>query len=98
MAQLSKEALPLLSTYPSTNYYGPHITKADYDRAFNEARLWALESEEHRPTAAARIYHVKELAIQKLVLRLKQKARNAVGLYNMWGGNNKILNDAQEEA
>jgi hypothetical protein len=33
MAQLSTEALPLLSTYPSTNYYGLHVTKADYDRA-----------------------------------------------------------------
>jgi hypothetical protein len=39
MARLSKETLPLLSTYPSTDYYGLHITKADYDRAFNEARL-----------------------------------------------------------
>ena len=97
MAQ-SKEALPLLSTYPSTNYYGPHVTKADYDRAFNEARLWALESEEHRPTAAARIYHVKELALCKSVLRSRQKVRNAAGLYNTWGGNNKILNNTQEEA
>ena|ERR1700730_6803558 len=98
MANLSKEALPSIPSYPSTNFYGPHVTKADYDRAFNEARLWALESEEHRPTAAARIYHVKELAVRKSVLRSKQKARNAVGLYNTWGGNNKILNDAQEEA
>jgi hypothetical protein len=91
MANLSKEALP---PYPSTNYYGPHITKSDYDRAFNEARLWALESEEHRLTAAARIYHVKEYIVRKSVLRLKQKARNTAGLYNAWGGNNKILNNA----
>ena len=28
MANLSKEALPC---YPSTNYYGPHVTKADYE-------------------------------------------------------------------
>jgi hypothetical protein len=94
MAQSSKEALPLLST----NYYGPHVTKADYDRAFNEARLWALENAEHRPTTAARIYHVKELALCKSVLRSRQKVRNAAGLYNTWGGNNKILNNAQEEA
>jgi hypothetical protein len=73
MAQLSKEALPLLSTYPSTNYYGPHVTKADYDRAFNEARLWALESKEHLPTAPARIYHVEELALCKSVLRSRQR-------------------------
>ena len=26
------------------NYYGPHLTKADYDRAFNNAFLWALVS------------------------------------------------------
>ena len=82
MAQLSKEALPPLTSYPSTNYYGPHVTKPDYDRAFNNARLWALESEEHRPTAAARIYHVKELALRKSVLRSKHKARNSSGLYN----------------
>jgi hypothetical protein len=82
MAKLSEEALPPLSSYPSTNYYGPHVTKQDYDRAFNEACLWALESEEHRPTAAARIYHIKELALCKSVLRSKQKVRNAEGVYN----------------
>jgi hypothetical protein len=74
MANLSKEALPSIPSYPSTNFYSLHVTKADYDQAFNEARLWALESKEHCPTAAARIYHVKELAIQKLVLWSKQKA------------------------
>jgi hypothetical protein len=94
MAQLSKEALPLLSTYPSTNYYSLHVTKVDYDRAFNEARLWALESEEHRPTTTARIYYVKELALCKSVLQSRQKVRNTAGLYNIWGGNNKILNNA----
>jgi hypothetical protein len=31
MAGLSKEALPPLSSYPSTNFYGPHATKSDYD-------------------------------------------------------------------
>jgi hypothetical protein len=65
MANLSKEALP---PYPSTNYYGPHITKLDYDRAFNNTRLWALKSEEHRLTTAARIYYVKEYIIRKSVL------------------------------
>lgn len=98
MASLSKEPLPSITSYPSTNFYGPHVTKADYDRAFNEARLWALESEQHRPTAAARIYHVKEHAVLKSVSRARQKVRNTDGLYNMWGGNNKILKEAQEEA
>ena len=36
MANLSKEGFP---SYPSTNYYGPHVIKADYDQAFNQARL-----------------------------------------------------------
>ena len=79
MANLSKEALP---PYPSTNYYGPHVTKSDYNRAFNEARLWALKSKEHRLTTATRIYYVKEYIVRKSVLRLKQKARNMAGLYN----------------
>ncbi len=70
MANSPKKTLP---SNPSTNYYGPQVTKSDYDQAFNKARLWALESEEHRPTAAARIYHVKEYAVQKAVLRAKQK-------------------------
>jgi hypothetical protein len=26
----------------AANYYGPHLTKTDYDRAFNNALLWAL--------------------------------------------------------
>ena len=39
MANLSKEALPSIPSYPSTNFYGLHVTKADYDRAFNKARL-----------------------------------------------------------
>jgi hypothetical protein len=94
MAQSSTDPLPL----PSTYFYGPHATKSDYDQAFNDARLWALESDEHKPTAAARIYHVKEHALRKAVLRSKQKVRNSAGLYNTWGGNNKVLNDAQEEA
>jgi hypothetical protein len=83
MAQLSKEALPLFSTYPSTNYYGPHVTKANYDQAFNKARSWALKSEEHCPTSAAKIYHVKELALYKSVLQSRQKVRNAARLYNI---------------
>jgi len=71
MATLSKEPLPPITSYPTTNYYSPHVTKADYDRAFNKARLWALESELHRPTATARIYHVKEHAMLKSVSRAR---------------------------
>jgi hypothetical protein len=82
----------------NTYYYFPHVTKEDYDRAFNTARLWALEHLEEASTAAARIYHVKELALRKSVCRSKQKQRNNQGEYNTWGGNNKILSKAQEEA
>ena len=38
----------------SSNYYGPHATKQQYDRAFNEARLWALgEGIEELPATVA---------------------------------------------
>ena len=79
-------------------YYGPHHTKQDYDRAFNSARLWALENPEERVTAAARIYHVKEDSLRQSVHRSTKKLRNSQGEYNKHGGNNKILNQAQEEA
>jgi hypothetical protein len=49
-------------------------------------------------TTAARIYHVKEDSIRKVVLRSRKKQRNSEGRYNSHGGNNKILNEAQEEA
>jgi hypothetical protein len=65
---------------------------------FNDARLWALENPEEQPTAAARIYHVREDSLRKSVLRSRRKQRNSEGIYNTWGGNNKILNEAQEEA
>ena len=79
-------------------YYGPHRTKQDYDCASNNARIWALENPEEHPTVAARIYHVREDSIRKSILRSKQKQRNSEGKYNTYGGNNKILNEAQEEA
>jgi hypothetical protein len=82
---------------PST-YYGPHLTKDDYNCALNNARIWALEHPEETPTTAARIYHVKEDSIRKVVLRSRKKQRNSEGRYNSHGGNNKILNEAQEEA
>ncbi len=50
-----------------SNYYFPYFTKQDYDRAFNNARLWALNNPEEPPTAAAQIYHVKEDSVRKLV-------------------------------
>jgi hypothetical protein len=84
---------------PSSFYYGPHCTKQDYDCAFNEARLWALgEGSGETHAAAARIYHVKEDALRKSVYRSRRRQRNSDGLYNQHGGNNKILNEAQEEA
>ena len=63
MANLSKEALPSISSYPFTNYSGPHITKEDYNRAFNKARLWALKNKEYPLITIARIYHIMEVTI-----------------------------------
>ena len=77
---------------------GFHSTKSDYDKAFNEARAWALESDDHRPVDAARIYHVSENALKLSVYREKRKQRNRKGIYNKWGGNNKVLDTAQQEA
>jgi hypothetical protein len=88
----------LQSKSTSSYFYFPHVTKKDYDQAFNCARTWALEHPDEASTTAARIYHVKELALRKSVCRHKQKQRNNQGVYNTWGGNHKILNKAQEEA
>jgi hypothetical protein len=79
-------------------YYYPHKTKSDYDQAFNNARLWALENDEETALTAARLYHVKEQSLHKSVYRSKTRRRNNQGVYNQHGGNNKILNDTQEEA
>jgi hypothetical protein len=80
---------------PSSFYYGPHHTKQDYDRAFNEAQLWALgDGLGETDVAVAKIYHVKEDALCKSVYQLRRKQRNSDGLYNQHGGNNKILNEA----
>jgi hypothetical protein len=79
-------------------YYYPHKTKPDYDQAFNNARLWALENDEESVLTAARVYHVKETALKVSVFRSKTRKRNSQGVFNQWGGNNKILNEAQEEA
>jgi hypothetical protein len=51
----------------SNYYYFPHVTKPDYDRAFEQARQWALENLEESPITAARIYHVKWEALRKSV-------------------------------
>ena len=82
----------------SNYYYSSHVTKQDYDRAFENARKESLECPDLSPTQIARIYHVKEDSLRKTVLRIKRKERNANGLYNRHGGNNKILSEAQEEA
>ena len=86
------------SSNMSNYYYFPHVTKQDYDRAFENARKEALGQPDLSPTSAARIYHVKEDSLRKLVLRTRNKKRNATGVYNTHGGNNKILSEAQEEA
>ena len=82
----------------SDYYYFPHITKQDYNCAFNTARLDVLKTPELLPATASKKYYVKENSLRKLVLRLKQKQRNSNSFYNTQGKNNKILSDAQEEA
>ena len=82
----------------SDYYYFPHVTKQDYNRAFNTARLKVLQTPELLPAIASKKYHVKENSLRQLVYRSKQKQRNANSLYNTHGGNNKILSNAQEEA
>ena len=79
-------------------FYYPHATEADYYRVFNKAREWCLENDDNSVITAARIYYVKEASLRKSVLRERNKKRNSQGLYNTHGGNNKILNEAQEEA
>ena len=87
--------------------YDIHTTKPDYNRAFEEARRWVLEEqplnedgdvEKQLPSVAARIWHVKEEALQKSVYRSRTRQRNAQGLFNKHGGNNKILDASQERA
>ena len=90
--------LPPFSMNSTLNYYGPHATKQDYDHAFNSARLWAINNPNEPCPTAARIYHVKEDALRQSVHWTKNKQRNSQGEYNKHGGNNKILNNAQEEA
>jgi len=82
----------------SDYYYFPHVTKQDYNRAFNTARLDVLKTPELLPATASKKYYVKENSLRKLVLRSKQKQRNSNGFYNTHSRNNKILSDTQEEA
>ena len=79
-------------------FYYPHATEADYYRIFNEARDQCLENDDNPAITATRTYHVKEESLRKSVLRERNKKRNSQGLYNTHGGNNRILNEAQEEA
>ena len=53
------------SSSSSSNYYGPHTTQLDYNKAFQEAVSWAQtnEGEDETPTTIARIYHIKEPSI-----------------------------------
>jgi hypothetical protein len=95
MARISR----LIGEHASSNYYYfPHVSKQDYDRAFNDARLWALENPTESPRTAARIHHVKEEALRKSVGRSQRKQRNSQGVYNQHGGNNKIMDTGMEEA
>jgi hypothetical protein len=83
------------TSQPTWKPYGPHMTKPEYDRAFNEARRWLLEEAPHEePHIAARIYHVKEDSLRQSIYRSKKRQRNAQGVYNTHGGNNKVLDTA----
>lgn len=85
--------------YPSSNYYLCHATKLDYDRAFAEARAFALANLDEKPSFTADVYFVKREALRQSIARAKnKKVRNPQGLYNEHGGNNKILLEWQEEA
>jgi len=79
-------------------YYYPYKIKTDYDQAFNNARLWALENNEEIAVTATRLYRVKERALYKSIYRSKTRKRNNQGVFNRHNGNNRILNDTQEEA
>jgi hypothetical protein len=87
--------------------YDKHTTKPDYDRAFEAARRYVLEEsheneegeeEDQLPSVAARIFHVKEDSLRQSIYRSRTKQRNTQGLFNKHGGNNKILDAAQERA
>jgi len=78
----------------SNYYYFPHVTKQDYNRAFNIARLKVLQTPELLLAIASKKYHVKENSLRQLIYQLKQKQRNANSLYNTYNKNNKILSDA----
>jgi hypothetical protein len=51
----------------SNYFYFPHVTKQDYDHAFNNICNNALKDPKLTPILAARIYYVKEEALRKLV-------------------------------
>ena len=84
----------------STNYYGPHATKEEYNYAFNKARQWALgEGSKEQIATAAKMYHVKTDSLRKVVSRAKiTKERTRKGVVIRHGGQNKVLTDTQEEA
>jgi hypothetical protein len=52
----------------SDYYYFPYITKQDYNRAFNIARLKVLKTPELLLAIAFKKYHIKEDSLRKLVL------------------------------
>jgi hypothetical protein len=74
-------------------FYYPHATEADYHHIFNKARNWCLENNNNSAIIAARIYYVKEASLRKSVLRERNKKKNSQGLYNIYSGNNRILNE-----
>jgi hypothetical protein len=69
------------------NYYRRHVTKQDYDRAYNEARFWFQDTGPERGSnenvlTATRIYNIKETTLKQIVLRSKKRKRNPEGVFN----------------
>lgn len=89
-----------MESQTTSNYYGPHATKEDYDRAFELARIDAIKLSKTEPRVvrtAARIHYIKEKTLLTTIYRSKRRERNLHGLYNKHGGNNRVLDLEQEE-
>jgi len=53
---------------PFNYYYFSHVTKQDYNYAFNIARLKVFKDLKLLLAIAFKIYHIKEDSLRKLVL------------------------------
>jgi hypothetical protein len=48
-------------------YYYLYKTKLNYNQAFNNARLWALENDKELILTATRVYYIKETILKVLI-------------------------------